>query len=105
MPGGWQGSERRATLPKDWRHTRAPYVLKRDGHRCRWILPSGARCPRVATEVDHIGDATDHSYANLRALCEHHHGKRSSKQGNDARRQKSKVKRQRPARRHPGTLG
>lgn len=83
MGNGWAGSNRRDELPPDWPKLRV-VQLKKDGYRCTWRLPSGARCPRKATDVDHYDDKDDHS--KLRSLCAHHHLKRTSKQANDAKR-------------------
>lgn len=87
MSGGWRGSSatnRSDELPPDWPAIRAR-VMRRDGHRCVWLLPSGARCPNPATDVDHVGANWDHSDENLRALCEPHHDKRTAAQGNAAK--------------------
>lgn len=75
-------SERRALLPSNWgrigqKDSIVDDVFRRDGGRCRFILPSGKRCPRTYPEhrmdVDHIGDRENHDLRNLRLLCEHHH--------------------------------
>lgn len=84
MSGGWQGSNRSEELPADW-PARRREVMERDGGRCVMELPSGARCPNAAVDVDHVGSKWDHSLSNLRALCEPHHDKRTAGQGNDAR--------------------
>lgn len=68
--------ERSYEMPPDWWKTRAK-VIKRDGGRCTWRLPSGKRCPRTEElEVDHkvqpMHGGTHHP-DNLRTLCEHHH--------------------------------
>jgi 5-methylcytosine-specific restriction endonuclease McrA len=100
MPTGWQGSTRRATLPKDWWRVRWA-VLQRDQHRCRIQLPD--ICIGTATEVDHAGDRHDHS--NLRAACKPCHQHRSSQQGgvaDGARRRARMASRKRPPERHPG---
>src|SRR5699024_10157029 len=72
MAQGWSGSTRRERLPNDWRQRRA-YILERDGFRCRAFLPDWRRCPRDATDVDHILENDDDSYQNLQALCRGHH--------------------------------
>lgn len=97
---GWETSDRREHLPSDWNKIRVQ-VLKRDEGRCTWRLPSGARCPRAATDVDHMGDRDDHRLHKLRSLCRHHHQKVTAKQafvGRRARRQG----RQKRVERHPG---
>lgn len=96
----WDGSDRRERLPDDWPERRLAR-LKKDGFRCTWKLRSGARCPRKATDVDHRKAGDDHSMWNLQSLCPHHHGKKSSREGNAARRAK-KASKARPAERHPG---
>lgn len=99
-----EDSGRKAELPANWDSEIRPRILKRDGHRCRWRLPSKARCPRPATDVDHVGDKHDHSDRNLRALCGHHHAQRTAKQGHAARRQKY-AKKLRAPEPDPGALG
>ena len=100
---GWETSDRRERLPDDWPARRGK-VLKRDGNRCVWKLPSGARCPRTTgLEVDHIREGDDHSLRNLRTLCHDHHEKKTSY---DGRRRKAKIKasRYRPSEDHPGRV-
>lgn len=100
MPGGWEGSNRRAELPTDWDSAVRPRILARDGYQCAW-LDGGVRCTQRATDVDHIGDKNDHSDANLRAICRWHHGKRTAQQGNAARKRVSEKRRPEP---HPGLI-
>lgn len=100
MPGGWQGSNRRAQLPPDWASRIRPMVLERDGQQCA-IYDDGVRCTYRATDVDHIGDKNDHSPQNLRAICDWHHKKRSSAQGNAARKRIPEKRRPEP---HPGLI-
>lgn len=100
--GGWADSDRKDFLPPDWWKIRGQ-VLKRDGWRCRWILPSGARCPRKATDVDHMGDRDDHRLERLRSLCADHHKKVTARQAIAARAAKVK-KRPRRTERRPGEL-
>jgi len=95
-------SGRTVPLPPNWDELRLEQ-LKIDKWRCTWVLPkSKKRCPRRATDVDHYGRPDDHT--KLRSLCSHHHGKRTSKQGHEARAAKSRV---RPIRveEDPGLLG
>lgn len=82
MSGGWKNSNRRETLPDNWEQLRADQ-LRADGYRCVWELPSGERCPKDATDVDHYGEAWEHD--KLRSLCGPHHDKRTGKQGNEAK--------------------
>lgn len=114
MPGQWHGSTRRTTLPPNWSTEIRPAIRDRDGGRCTWLtdLDDGGpteylageydddqRCTRPGSDTDHIGDPHDHSPTNLRLLCSWHHDRRSSKQGNTARRRYSN---RRPPERHPG---
>ena len=81
MSGGWSGrsaTSRGEELPEDWKELRETQLM-RDGYRCVWILPSGARCEQPATDVDHYGAKWDHS--KLRSLCGPHHDKRTARQG------------------------
>lgn len=98
----WAGSDRRSRLPRDWNQLRQ-VVLKRDGGRCTWTLPSGARCPRPATDVDHRIPGDDHRLENLQALCSHHHGRKSAQEGVQARAQR-KVGRKRRQEQHPSQM-
>jgi 5-methylcytosine-specific restriction protein A len=100
MPGQWQGSNRRAELPPDWDSAIRPRILARDGQQCA-LVEDGVRCTQRATDVDHIGDKNDHRDENLRAICGWHHKKRSSQQGNAARKRVSEKRRPEP---HPGLI-
>lgn len=98
----WEGSDRRDRLPADWPKLRSK-ALERDGKRCRWILPSRKRCPRPATDVDHVRPGDDHSLSNLMSLCHDHHERKTSF---DNRRAKGKIKasKRRPPEDHPGRV-
>ena len=100
---GWNDSDRRDRLPSNWESEIVPAVKKRDGGQCTWRLPSGARCPRSGTDVDHRRPGDDHSMFNLQLLCPVHHGKKSAREGAAAKRAK-KALRYRPAEKHPGDL-
>ena len=76
---GWQGSNRRAELPRDWRKIRNR-IFKRDGYRCTAVV-RGLRCRAVPTDVDHVGPKDDHSDENLTSLCDQHHKSKSGAQG------------------------
>lgn len=102
MSEAWAASNRKETLPGNWRALRSA-VFQRDGNRCVIIKASGRRCWDRATDCDHIGDRDDHSIENLRSLCSWHHQRRSSQQGNAARAEKAKIL-LRPKERHPGLL-
>lgn len=102
MPGGWSDSNRRAELPPNWASEIRPRILERDGYRCTAILRNnGRRCPDKATDVDHVGDRHDHCDENLASLCEWHHDRKSSAEGNAARK---RISSRRPPERHPGLL-
>jgi 5-methylcytosine-specific restriction protein A len=96
-PQGRNNPPRRSTLPPRWSTIRRA-VLDRDGHRCTW-LDDGQRCNAPANQADHLDNPDDHSLANLTSLCAWHHARKSSRQGNDARRRPSE---RRPPERHPG---
>lgn len=94
----WNGSDRRSELPDDWPDRRAK-VLKRDEYRCRLLWDDG--CEGTATDVDHIKRGNDHRLSNLQAACGWCHDRKSSAEGNAARKRYSK---RRPKERHPGLL-
>lgn len=91
-------SWRVSPLPADWPERRA-YVLRRDRCMCQWLMPSGHICGQYADQVDHIGSHDYHGYDNLRALCRWHHARRTSAQGNAARRRLTQRHKPEP---HPG---
>lgn len=104
-------SRRTTPRPKGWGKLRRA-VLERDGGRCTWIegLPDGGswtmwadlrRCTRAARDVDHMGNADDHSIELLRALCGTHHDKRTSRQANEAKQAKKQAS-MRQTKAHPG---
>lgn len=96
---GWNGSDRRSRLPGDW-PDRVKEVHRRDGGRCTWRLPSGARCPRRGTDVDHRINNDDHRLSNLQLLCGHHHSKKTAFEARIGK-AKKRPKRRRPPERHP----
>jgi len=97
MPGQWQGSTRRLSLPGDWA-SRRQVVLHRDGHQCTWTT-DGARCLERATDVDHIRRDRGHELNNLRSLCAWHHARKSSAEGNASR---ARLTTRRATEQHPG---
>lgn len=97
----WEGSDRRSRLPADWPR-RVAKVKVRDGGRCTWRLPSGARCPRPGTDVDHRVPGDNHDLSNLQLLCEHHHDKKTQYEAWAGKRKKRQG-RQKRVERHPGT--
>ncbi len=99
----WSTSNRKSQLPPDWDRVIAPAILRRDHHRCQHIREdTGHRCLAYANQVDHRDQSRswDHSPANLQALCEYHHGRKSSAEGGRA----AAAKRRNKARQHPGIL-
>lgn len=95
-------SRRTTPLPPGWQTRIRPPILERDGHRCTWTEHDGERCTERATDVDHIGDPTDHSPENLRSLCGYHHRKRTAIQANAAK--GPPPSRRRPPEAHPGLI-
>lgn len=79
----WAGSTRRARLPKDWPRTRRR-ILRRDDHSCQTRFSDGRICAMPANQVDHVEPGDDHSDANLQALCEWCHTRKSSSEGGRA---------------------
>lgn len=96
----WVGSDRRATLPRNWDTIRRR-ILERDGHRCQIRDPG---CTTLATECDHIGERTDHRPEMLRAACQPCHSHRSAMQGVEARATVAE-RSTRPTSTHPGLIG
>lgn len=94
----WQGSTRRARLPKEWPTIRAR-ILDRDGHACTHV-EDGHRCNALATEVDHVTAGDNHRDDNLAALCTFHHRRKSAREGNRARPKAPTLARPRES--HPG---
>jgi len=78
----WEGSTRKARLPGNWQVIRRR-VLRRDANSC-YV------CGDTATEVDHIVAGDDHSMANLAAICSRCHRRKSSREGNQAKRHRRK---------------
>lgn len=97
MPGGWQGSDRKARLPSNWQTIRAK-VLARD--------PICKICnTRPSTHCDHKQAKTDaHAEDKLQGVCAICHGLKSSTEGNEAQRANPKPGRKRPPEQHPGLL-
>lgn len=103
MPN-WEGSDRLSRLPQDW-PARRQVVLTRDGHVCQHVrTDTGRRCGARATDVDHIHADDDHSFANLQALCAHHHLKKSGREGGVASGAARRAKRDAKRKPHPGML-
>lgn len=101
----WQGSTRRHRLPPDWPKIRKR-ILRRDGHVCQTRDDRYRICGRPATEVDHKRPGDDHSDGNLEAICEWHHARKSSREGNAAKAKNRReiASRFRTSENHPGIL-
>lgn len=73
----WQGSNRKARLPKGWQRIRRR-ILRRD--------PICQLCGiNQSTQVDHITPGDDHSDSNLQGVCDHCHRRKSSEEGRKAK--------------------
>jgi len=108
MSGGWRGSNRRATLPGNWESEIVPAVKKRSKGRCEWPVKrddgSFRRCTRPADGgVDHWKAPDYHGLDGLRASCHPHHGAKSSREGNDAKKA-IRNRGRRPTEPHPGLI-
>lgn len=90
---GWETSNRKAELPREWPSIRRR-ILTRDRYSCRWPMSSGSACGAAANQVDHIERGSDHSDANLRALCRWHHDRKSAQEGVEARKPRPKQRRE-----------
>jgi hypothetical protein len=95
----WETSDRRSRLPANWQELVAK-VKDRDQRRCTWRLPSGKRCPRAGTDVDHRKPGDDHALSNLQLLCRHHHDKKTQREAWAGKGKRRVPKR--PEERHPG---
>lgn len=91
----WETSNRKAELPPDWKE-RVREVWKRDGGRCRWLLPkSGKRCPRPGADVDHRYGPTRHAVEDLWLLCRTHHDQKTQREAQQGRRARKKGRKRR----------
>lgn len=103
MSGQWEGSRRSESVPHNWTSIRQ-LVMERDNGRCQEFMRDGTQCTDPGTECDHIINVASggtHSLDNLRMLCKWHHGKKSSAEGNAARKS---ITEQKPRERHPGLI-
>jgi 5-methylcytosine-specific restriction protein A len=98
---GWNGSNRRSRLPKNWPELVAN-TKRLAGGRCQAELPSGARCPRAGAECDHVEPGDDHSQANLQWLCKRHHQIKTIAEARTGYRKPRPPARKHPDERHPG---
>lgn len=77
-PKAWEGSTRRSRLPADWEKRRI-VVLERD--------PICRICgENLSTVCDHIEPGDDHSFENLQGICSPCDRRKSSREGNEAKR-------------------
>ena len=97
----WEGSDRASRLPANWPQLRA-IVKRRAGGRCEERMRDGSRCRDRGTECDHVVPGDDHSLDNLRWICDWHHARKSSAEGNAARRRPTARRSPEP---HPGLTG
>jgi 5-methylcytosine-specific restriction endonuclease McrA len=101
MPNGqWEGSTRKARLPKNWSTELVPETFAVYGDTCHVCGQPGA------DEVDHVNPGDDHSLENRRPVhgrrtAQRCHVRKSSSEGGKAA-QAKKPKRRRPPEPHPG---
>lgn len=106
---GWETSDRRERLPADWPaivgriKRRARRTSKLGINQCERRLPSGKRCPRLGTDVDHVIPGDNHAETNLQLLCPTHHERKTVKEAAEGRRAFKRSK-YRPSEEHPGGL-
>lgn len=96
----WATSNRLERLPDDWPVIQDA-VLKDADWKCQ-IKDEG--CLGVGTEADHIIPGDDHSRSNLQAACKSCHGRKSAREGNNARARLRRLSK-RPRPKHPGSAG
>lgn len=94
----WDGSTRRARLPKDWSRIRRR-IIRRD-KACVWPMSDGSLCGAQGTDVDHIVPGDDHRDENLQLLCTWHHRRKSAREGGTAA-ASTRVRTERPKPTHP----
>lgn len=79
----WEGSTRRATLPRDW-NRRVAIVKRRDGNVCQWPTPEGI-CGQPGRDVDHRVHRDEHDIAALWLLCRDHHNAKTQRESRAGR--------------------
>ncbi|MGW0468355.1 HNH endonuclease [Streptomyces sp. NPDC003027] len=75
----WEGSTRRARLPRNWPAI-CRRIKRRDGYRCTTVFEVSGRCTQPGTDVDHIIPGDDHSDANLQLLCTWCHAQKTARE-------------------------
>lgn len=103
---GWENSDRRSRLPKDWhrRRARAKRTATQSSPlgiaQCQHIT-DGMRCTEVGTDCDHIVNNDNDDASNLQWLCHPHHLTKTAAESATARAAIRNLK-HRPQPRHPG---
>ncbi|GGA72525.1 hypothetical protein GCM10011490_24120 [Pseudoclavibacter endophyticus] len=97
---GWETSNRRASLPREWHKLRAQ-AKKRAGGQCERIT-AGTRCRRQGTDLHHAGGRGSHNLGDLEWLCRTHHDAETQKQAKAAQHAKWVDAKRRTPERHPG---
>jgi 5-methylcytosine-specific restriction protein A len=101
----WSDGEGRQ-LPPDWFKivsvvkARAKKSSPLGIEQCEKRLPSGKRCPRKGTDVDHKYDRDDHRPHRLQLLCPDHHKRKTADEARQGRQRPKK--RIDPRDGHPG---
>lgn len=106
VPMGWETSDRRQHLPKNWKALREAR-FKLDGYQCTARdRNTDERCAGPAEECDHTGSRDDHRISMLRSLCKWHHSQKTARDAGRAAVQKRKkiASRFRREEQHPGLL-
>lgn len=87
---GWESSDRRKFLPKDWEKRREAR-FRLDGYQCTATnANTGDRCTQPAEECDHVRGRGNHDLTNLRSLCSWHHMQKTQREAAAARAASSK---------------
>ena len=103
---GWQGSTRRARLPKDWAK-RVASTKARAGGRCEGISLAGEPrwhvdgCDGIGTDCDHDKRGDNHELENLRLLSAVCHLEKTQHEAVEAQREQA-AKARFPSQQHPG---
>lgn len=101
---GWETSDRRASLPRDW-HRRRQRAKTRSGGQCEQVGSTGKRCPRPGTDAHHTGESDDHDEEKLQWLCRPHHDVQTNRQAKQSQHDKYVAAKRRKPESHPGVRG